>query len=315
MGILSSIGGAIKDVFSGIMSVFQPILEPIAKALDSDLGKAIMIGLSIFTLGTALVAAQAMYATTMAASQSFVQAFVAGGKQFLTTMMTGEGFTGTGPAPAPVAPTNAVADASSAALQTGGPPGLVGQTGEAAANMSGSMATGPGLTGDVMQSAVTTAPGAGPPTGGMPNLPPGGTEEAATSAELLKTAGGSGGPIDGTDGGSWLSKAKKAGKGMVEEGGFLRSEGGGQVVGSLISAAGNYYTEKDRQEFEDRIRRQWGNPNDKGIKSLRESEARVGRLEGPSAQGAGRASRATARNDPGATRPQFNMPINAGAGG
>jgi len=314
MGILSSIGGAIKDVFSGIMSVFQPILEPIAKALDSDLGKAIMIGLSIFTLGTALVAAQAAYAAATAASQSFVSAFVAGGKQFLTTMMTGEGFAGGGgAAPATTAAETAgqsmqaAAEGAGQALETGAVPGLQGV--EPAA--SGSMAMGPGPTGDVMQSAVTTAPGAGPPTGGMPNLPTGGTEEAANAAKLLEKTSS----VDAKAGSGWLTKAKEAGKGMIEEGGFLRSEGGGQVVGSLISAAGNYYTEKDRQEFEDRIRRQWGNPNDKGIKSLRESEARVGRLEGPSAQGAGRTSRATARNDPGSTRPQFNMPINAGAGG
>ena len=118
-------------------------------------------------------------------------------------------------------------------------------------------------------------------------------ESAATTAKATKAGGG------------WLSNAKEA------AGKFLNSEGGGNIVGSLIEGAGNYYTEKDRQEFQDRIRRQWGDKGDAGIQSMRDTEARVGRLQAPDAQGIAQQSRTTAQTDPNATRPQFLNPIPA----
>jgi hypothetical protein len=143
--------------------------------------------------------------------------------------------------------------------------------------------------------------------GGMPNLPPGAGDEAAMAA--LKT--GSGGAQQATAGGGWLEKAKSAGKAFGE---FASSEGGGQVVGSLIQGAGNYYTEKDRQEFEDRIRRDWmSGDKSAGVRDARAQSARAGRLQTPDAQGIARASRAAANE--GGGRPFFQRPYGAGAGG
>lgn len=294
MGILSKLWKGVKSVFGGILKVFEPILAPIAKALDTGLGKAIMIGLSIFTLGTSLLAGgQAFMAGLGGSSGSFINAFVEGGKQFMTTMVTGEGFQGAKSAADAAGQTmQATAEGVGQALETGGVPGIVGQTGPEAA---GSMAMGPGPTGDVMTKAVTGgAPGQ---AGQVGMLPP----EAMTPAKTVaETAAKTTAPAKE---GSWLSKAAKAG------GDFIKSEGGGQVAGSLISAAGNYYTEKDRQEFVDRNRRQWGRGEaDAGIRSMRDTEARVGQLEGPSAQGIARTSRTTARTDPGESRPEFLLP-------
>ena len=307
MGLLSNIGKAFKKVFSGIMIVFQPILEPIAKALSSDLGKAIMIGLSIFTLGTAFIAAQGAYAAAASIpGSSFVQAFVAGGKQFLQTMVTGKGFEGGAQtaATSTEAATTVMqqgAQNTAQALETGGVPGIVGQTGPEAA---GSMAMGPGPTGDVMNAAVQSggsgagggAFGPGELAGGIPET----AEAASTAANLTKKTT----DVASKSGGGWLEKAKEMGKGFID---YTKTEGGAQMVGTLIGAAGDYYTEKDRQEFEDRIRRQWGKgEGDAGIRSMRDTEARVGRLEGPSAQGIARQSRTTARDD--GQRPQYLLP-------
>jgi hypothetical protein len=110
----------------------------------------------------------------------------------------------------------------------------------------------------------------------------------------------------GASGGNWLSKAAKA------AGDFAKSEGGAQIIGSAISGVGNYYTEKDRQKFDDRIRREWAqgdaNPN---IRGIRDASARVGQLEAPSAQGIASASRDTANTDP--RRPTFNRQYGATA--
>jgi hypothetical protein len=319
MGFFSKIWKGVKNVFGGILKIFEPILKPLGKLLNSSLGKAIMIGLSIFTLGSAMVAGYGAFTAAQAAGQGFISAFVEGGKVFLSTLtgMGGkEGATGATAADPGVIDaaqvSQATTEASNLAVQAGGSPELVGQAGQAAeaasaATQGGRLAQAEAAT----QAATSAGQGAGAVQGtggmgGMPNLPAGAGDEAAMAA--LKT--GSGGVQNAVEATGWLEKAKNAGKAFGE---FAKSEGGGQIVGSLIQGAGNYYTEKDRQEFEDRIRRQWGmGTKDAGIRNIRDASARVGQMPIPSAQDIARTSRTTAQEAGG--RPYFERSYGATAG-
>lgn len=321
MGFLSDVWKGVKNVFKGILKVFEPILKPLGKLMNSSFGKALMIGLSIFTLGSAMVAGYGAFTAAQAAGQGFISAFVEGGKVFLSTLtgMGGKDAAGAGAEGASAAvegaqASQAATEASNLAVQAGGTPELVGQAGQAAeaasaATQGGALSQAEAAT----QAATSAGQGAGAVQGtggmgGMPNLPPA-AGDAAKAAELAKTGGSA--AQQATAGGGWLEKAKNAGKAFGE---FASSEGGGQVVGSLIQGVGNYYTEKDRQEFEDRIRRDWmSGSKSQGVRDARAQSARVGQLQAPDAQGIARASRSTANE--GGQRPYFQRPYGAGAGG
>jgi hypothetical protein len=311
MGLFSGLWKGIKSIFGGIMKVFAPILEPLAKALNTGIGKAIMIGLAIFTLGTALIAGAGAFGTSMAAGNGFISSFVTGAGEFMGTLLGTSAAEGAGGGVGQGASQvdklgqmNQVADAAGAALETGAIPGLqgVGTAGEVAAEAA---AAGGGMGG-----GIAAAGGSGGGTIGA-------TQGASQASKLatMNTANsvattGSAGSAAG-NAGNWLSKAKDMGSSFVKGAGEMLTDP--NTVGKLVEGAGNYYIEKDRQEFEDRVRRQWGDPNDAGIKSMRDTNARVGRLQGPSAQGIAQQSRTTARND--GQRPQFALPINTPAGG
>ena len=316
MGFFSSIGKAFKSVFKGILKVFSPILKPLGKLLNSGIGKAIMIGLSVFTLGSAMLAGVGSFSTalTTGGPGSFINAFVEGGKTFVSTL-TGIG----GKEATKNAASELATEAGNLNVVAGGTPELVGQSGLGGAGSidsaigqggalaegaAGSMAMGPGPTGDAMTRAVQS--------GG----------QAAGQGAMLPEAAGAMGPAAGANtaaeaveatamaGGGWLDKAKKAGAGFMD---FAKSEGGSNIVGSLIQGAGNYYTEKDRQEFQDRVRRQWGRGmDDAGIRDIRQQGARVGRLDTPNAQDIASVSRDTATTAGG--RPHFERAYGAGAG-
>jgi len=317
MGIFSAIGDAFKSVFKGIAKIFSPILKPLGKLMNSSFGKALMIGLSIFTLGTAMVAGYAAFSANMAAN-GFLTAFVEGGKAFLTTLTGVGGGEGGMLAPnattseAMVAGSGAAADATALAMEQGGSAGVAGQSGLAGADSAGGALTegaagsgafGPGATGDVT-TAVRSGGQAGGQSGAGAMLPEA-AGDAAKVAEL--TAKNTGAITSPGGGGGWLEKAAAGAKE------FAMSEGGGNVVGSLIQGVGNYYTEKDRQEFEDRIRRDWMNKDGAGVKGVRAESARVGKLGIPNAQDIARTSRTTAKE--GGQRPQFERAYGAAAGG
>ena len=320
MGLsLSNIWEGVKNVFKGILSVFEPILKPIGKFLNTSFGKALMIGLSIFTLGSAMVAGYGAFTAAQAAGQGFIASFVEGGKVFLSTLtgMGGKDAAGAGAEGASTAVegaqlSQATTEASNLAVQAGGAPELVGQAGQAAEAASAATQGGR-LTEAATQAAAAPGMAEGAATagtggmGGMPNLPPA-AGDAAKAAELAKTGGSA---QQATAGGGWLQKAKDAGKAFVD---YTKTEGGSQIVGSLIQGAGDYYTEKDRQEFEDRIRRDWmSGDKSAGVRDARAQSARAGRLQTPDAQGIARASRAAANE--GGGRPFFQRPYGAGAGG
>lgn len=341
MGFFSKLWKGVKNVFKGILKIFEPILKPLGKLMNSKFGKALMIGLSIFTLGSAMVAGYGAFMANV--GNGFVSAFVEGGKAFLSTLTgiggkegatgtadkiagkTGEGIvqtseTMTGLTEGTSAMVEGATQAGSAGLEGGGMlkqgQDLAMQSGASAmgGGQSGSIAFGPGETGDVMRRSVQSG-GTGAGQGAM--LP----EMAGDTSKLAELTKGSteGSKLLQAEGkGHWLSEAAEAGKkftgNMFGKDSFMRSEGGGQIVGSLIQGAGNYYTEKDRQEFEDRIRRDWmrgdNNPN---IRALRQQGVRAGNLAIPSAQDIASASRATANQN--ARRPYFQRPYGATAGG
>ncbi len=321
MGLFSSIGKAFKSVFAGIMKVFSPILKPLGKLMNSSLGKAIMIGLSIFTLGTAMVAGYGAFSAASAAGSGFIASFVEGGKVFLSTLVGKGAEEGAAGAAEGVQTAAGATDQALIASETGsmapqlleGTQSVIDAGGGAMTEAAGSMATGPGITGDVTTAVRSGGQGVG--GAGQGAMFPEMAGDAEMVAKLAETGGG-GGAL--TEGAGWLDKAKGAAKGMFEEGGFLRSEGGGQIAGALISGVGNYYTEKDRQEFEDRIRRSWGQgSSNAGIRSIRASGARAANMQAPT--GVPAAGRATARDDPAANRPYFEREYGAsapaGAGG
>lgn len=267
-----------------------------------------------------MVAGYGAFTAAQAAGQGFVSAFVEGGKAFLQSVVGMGGKEGAGQAGTAVD----AAQTGEAIVQTGenltalseGTGALVeGATSTgggvlqqgAAAEGAGSMAFGPGSTGDVMQRSVQ----AGGRGGGQGAMLPEMAGDAAKVAELTKT----GSQLQqGVEQGNWLSRAADAGKSFA--GGlkdFAMSEGGGQVAGSLIKGVGDYYTVKDQQEFQDRIRREWAqggrNPN---IQNIRSASSRVGNIPAPSAAGIISAGRAAANQE--AQRPYFQRPYGATAG-
>lgn len=319
MGFFSKLWGGIKDVFKGILNVFRPILEPVAKFLDTGIGKAIMAGLSIFTLGTAFVAAQGAYAATMTASQSFSQAFVAGAKQFFTTVLTGEGFEAGGQAGATAGATGQQAgqvggELGKAAVDAGGMPNLVegteiaAEAGLEAAKVAGDVGVGgggalPGASADALAGGMSGLSGAQSGVGGASDFgmqamkagspdasvlaqgvkAPSRLPEVGTAGDWVNSAAGKASRREalkpmmeassqaGKKSG-WLSKAASAARD------FAQSEGGGNVLGSVIQGVGNYYTSKDQQEFQDRIRRQWMDPNDPGVRGMQSTADSYGNM-------------------------------------
>lgn len=315
MGIFSSIGKAFKNVFSGIMKVFAPILEPLGKLMNSKLGKAIMIGLSIFTLGTAMIAGAGAFTAAQAAGQGFISAFVEGGKAFLGTLV------GKGGEKAAEGAGKVAAQTSEGILQTGetlgaleGGAGAVIEGATQAATQSGG-ALAEGASTMAATSAGQGGAGAIQGSGGMggiAELPvPAGVDPALQAstgiAPATTGAEAASGAVEAAGAGGWLDKAKSAASSFAD---FAKSEGGGQVVGSLIQGAGNYYTEKDRQEFEDRIRRQWGKgEGDAGIRNIRAAGGRASDMQAPT--GVPAAGRNVASE--GGGRPYFDRAYGAGA--
>jgi hypothetical protein len=239
MGILGDIWGGIKKVvggiFDGIKKIFKPILEPIAKFLGSSFGKALMIGLSVFTLGASLLAGAG---TFMQTAGSFIDKFVAGGKTFLNTLL-GTGGQGGGKVPNAPGVKGGLPGVGEARIPGQEMPGNI-LTGEGAA---GGLQTPPAI-GDTAVAQAATSPGGitGNLTGGMST-----PAAAAPAAE---------------SGGNWLSKAAGAAWD------FAKTEGGSNIIGSMIEGVGKGMAAKNQQEFDSRVERMFANPNDPGMQAL-----------------------------------------------
>lgn len=303
MGFFSKLWKGITGVFDGIVNIFKEIFSEVGKFFDSKIGKALMIGLSVFTLGTSLMAGLSGFQAASAAGKGFLDAFVQGGKDFFLSIVGKE--------------TSTTMQKTAEGVVQGADAAQTMAAGTDAAVQSAATANLPGA--EITEAATKAATDVGQMTqGGGGNLLQQGADMGKTMAEgggigPTKAMAQTGVPLNQVSGaaqaadkGNWLSKAASA------AGDFVTSEGGGQIVGSLIQGAGNYYTEKDRQEFEDRIRREWNkrgaNPD---IQDIRAQSARAGRLPIPSAQNVARTSRTTAQE--GGQRPTFQRDYGAAA--
>lgn len=254
MGLLKKfvkgIGKVFKGVWNGIKKVFKAVMKPVAKLLDSKIGKAIMIGVTIFTLGTALLAGGQAFLTT----EGFIAKFVEGGKAFMNSLLGGtlEG--------------GAAGNAPAGVSGTGG--GTISPTG-VSSGASEVMGMSPELGVDAMANATGANPLAGagvtPSVGASPlaNVGAGATAPSMSQAAAAGNFGAAAG------GGGWLSKAAKA------AGDFVKSPGGGTIVGKMIEGVGTGMMLKDKQEFDSRVERMFADPNDPGMRRLAEHDYRI----------------------------------------
>ena len=86
MGLFSAIKKRFKKVWKGIKKVFKKVLAGVGKILNSKWGKALMIGLAVFTGGMALAGGFQAFSASAAAGNSFMTNFVAGAKGFMSAL-------------------------------------------------------------------------------------------------------------------------------------------------------------------------------------------------------------------------------------
>lgn len=300
MGFFSSIWKGIKSVFTGIMTVFSPILKPLGKILNTGWAKAIMLAMSVFTMGASLLAGGQ---TFMSTAGSFVDKFIAGGKTFLTEAL-GIEFKGAAEQMGTAAEVGVQAGsggvaADLAAAQQVNPGELLAQNipGGEAVGQAGSMAMGPGPTGDVMRQAttgagqagsgaipgMTSAPGAPAPTVGTPTSGLGAGEAAKPGFQIpgsqikppeVLTTGKVAGVQLGVpaETGNWLSKA--ANKAWE----WANTDLGSEIIGGAME--GYYQGKRDDAYYAEqrRIDDMWRNPNDPGMIGIESSRQRTARF-------------------------------------
>lgn len=296
MGFFSSLWKGVKNVFKGVMKIFSPILKPIGKILNTGWGKALMLAMSVFTMGASLMAGYSAFTNT---AGSFLTKFVAGGKAFIGSLLgkkPTEGGTGV------ATPTAGGGTAGEvAATQQINPGALLGDASQGGgAIQSGSGAFGPGATGDVMQQATSAGQTAGQ-TGAGAMLPPGGgvAPPAAVPPGMKPGAGVSIPPFSagpqgmgtssvgkqmgqiaaqtapgqkmgfGTDTRGWLTKAAQGAWT------FAKSETGREVIGGLME--GYYEGKRDDAYYAEqrRIDDMWRNPNNTGRRGIEANRQRL----------------------------------------
>jgi hypothetical protein len=244
MGLLSKIWKGVKGVVGGIVDgvkkVFRAILEPVAKLFDSGFGKALMIGLAVFTLGSSLLAGVQGFLNPALQGQSFLTKFVNGGKEFLNTLL-GTKFE--------TAPKELAGGGGKVANVPG-----VESVPAPEKQLPADILTGEGAQGGLAPGAE----GAGNLTQVTPTTPALGVEGMPAT-----TVPG------GTDAKGWLSKAAGAAWD------FAKSEPGSNIIGSMIQGVGAGMAEKNRQEFDSRIERMFANPNDPGMQQLANTDYSV----------------------------------------
>jgi hypothetical protein len=281
MGLFSSIWKGVKNVFSGIMKVFAPILKPIGKILNTGWGKAIMLAMSVFTLGGSLLAGGQ---TFMQTAGSFMDKFIAGGKEFITQALglkpKAEKMVGTGVEAGVQAGTETAASQLAAQqagqageLLTSGMPG--GEAvGVAGAPPSGSMAMGPPPTGDTMMQAVQAG---GEGAAGQGAMLPSAEEVAATYRPPTPTSGLGAG--EAAKPGKAANAAWDWAKTEVPR--FAKSELGQELIGGAME--GYYQGKRDEAYYAEqrRIDDMWRNPNDPGRIGIESSRERMARFTPP----------------------------------
>lgn len=240
MGFFSKIWKGVKKVVKGIGKVFKKILKPIGKILGSSWGKALMIGLSIFTFGAALLAGAGTFAST---TGSFLTKFVAGGKDFVGALIgkgaAEKGVAGVGEAAVPAA--------------TSAMPGLdaIAATGQANIAAAGELASGGAAAGGNLLSQGAQVAGAAGPTKAL----------AAAGGQLAAPAAAAA-PSFGAKAGEWIRNAA----GDAKE--FIKSDTGSTLVGNMLQGAAQGQSDREWIKHQQRYDRQWNDPNNPGVQQL-----------------------------------------------
>ena len=268
MGILSKIGHGLGKIWKGIKTGFRSVLGLVAKALSSKLGKVLMAAVSVFTLGTAFIAAQGAWAAGAAAGNSFVAKFMEAGGAFVNSLMGKE-------SAETVAKTGAEAAAPAANIAPTAEGALTGvNAAENATSMGGAikdlggsgtgvLGTPPGASGISEAAIPGLGEGAASAGGGMMDGLGGGLLKQG--AKNINAAGEmvSGGalPAAAPGGGGWLSKAASAAMD------FAKSDNGQNIIGSALEGYGRADEMDERMKYFMRGPRSF-NPDNAGMKAL-----------------------------------------------
>lgn len=282
MGFFSSIGKFFKKVWGGIKKVFSKVMEGVGKILGSKLGKALMMAVSVFSMGTALLAG----AKGFMAGQGFIGKFLNGGKEFLNTLL-GTKFETEG-------------------MMAGGaksPGGVISEGG--ATGVGGD----PVSAGDVLTGGdPTAATGVG---GGIEVPGAAGAPEVLKTGQLSAPGGGQlplGVPGAAKEPG-WLSKAATAAKD------FATSDLGQTLIGNAMAGYGRGKEIEAIQKHQSRVERMFENPDDPGVRALREHDYTVDTPRGLAAAPGRLARQEAYTTDRRAPTIPFRRPVGTYAGG
>ena len=232
MGVFSSIGKGFKKIWSGIKKGFKKVMKAVSKVLASKLGKALMLAISIFTMGTALIAGFQGFS----AGTGFVAKFVNGGKEFMNSLL-GTSFKTIGEG------------GSKVGAVTGG-------VGEGAGAVEAGTAAGvdPAAT-----AAASIDPAAVGGVGGAAREAPGFLSKAPEQVARAKP-GFLATPPASADG--WLKKAADAAMK------FAMTDSGETIIGGIVAGAGAGMRDAEWMRHDRRIERQFNDPNNPGMLSL-----------------------------------------------
>lgn len=251
MGFLSDVWKGIKNVVKGIGKVFKAILKPIAKVLNSSWGKALMLGLSIFTFGGALLAGVKGFAQT---TGSFLTKFVQGGKDFVGALIGKGGadtVSGAGEAAAELG-TEATVNAALPGVE-----GMLDQTVQTAGNLvSGANTAAEG--GNLLQQGAQAANAIGSASNAS-----GPTQALADVGGNLATRTPPGAESFGSKAGGWLKDAGKNAINFINENDNLMN-----LVGGAMQGYGQAAMQEDMQEHQARYDRMWMDPNNPGVQGI-----------------------------------------------
>lgn len=256
MGLFSGIKKFAKKIVNGIKKVFAPILTPIAKFLNSKIGKIILIAAAVFTVGIALYAGWAAAAATQG---TMMTKFLTGAKAFVSAVMNpiqaakaAVGGTGifasganlTSAGQVGVFSGNAFTEGfGQAAVSTAADSAAAGELlaeGGAEVAAEAGMAVDPAAAVEAGASTgAEAAVGMGPPAGGAGTVSGG---ASAPQTELFKQ-------IPGGGDGSFLSNsanmiAKAAGK----FGDFTKTTGGGLLMSNVLQGYSQGKIEEREEE-------------------------------------------------------------------
>ncbi len=242
--IVKGVGKAIKGVVSGIGKVFKGIMKGVGKIFGSDWGKALLLAVSVFTFGAALIAGGQAFMGGMAANQGFINSFVQGGKAFVGSLLgtgqgggkelavgAGEGGTGAAAAGSAEAFAEGASNASLAQRAiTEGVPNAAGAAGDLVSG--GALTQAEGALSSAMGPAAAAASG---PTKAL----------AAAGGNLAAPA---------ASGGNWLTKAAK---GAWE---FAKTDAGQNLIGNTLEGYAQGERDQAFIDHRERYDRMWQDP-------------------------------------------------------